>query len=372
LVTTAKQPLAVPAGALERESAEIGQEVIGALQRVLDRGWYILGPEVKAFEQEFADYLGVRHAVGVASGTDAITLAVAALGIGPGDEVVMPAMTSVATAVGIINAGARPVLADVDSLTLNLDAQGAANVITSSTKAIMAVHLYGRPAPMPALIELARRHGVAVIEDACQAHGAMVGSRKAGSCGVIGCFSFYPSKNLGAYGDGGIAVTDDPEIADRLRLLRQYGWRERDHSDIRGWNSRLDEMQAAILRVKLPHLDGWNARRREIAVRYTDGLTGLTGLELPPADAGHCWHLYPVMNSDRDRLREHLASRGIVASIHYPVPVHLQPGIRDLLRGGQFPVAEAAASRLLSLPIFPQLTDREVNTVVGSVRSFLK
>lgn len=360
----------VPAGALDRESAEIGREVIAAFKRVVDRGRYVLGSEVESFELAFAKYLGVEHAVGVASGTDAITLAVAVLGIGPGDEVVMPAMTSVATAVGIINSGARPVLADVDPLSLNLDPLSAADAVTPLTRAIIPVHLYGSPAPMLELVKLANERGLAIIEDACQAHGATIGRQKAGTVGSMGCFSFYPSKNLGAYGDAGMIVTNNPEIAERLRLIRQYGWRHRDQSELRGWNSRLDEIQAAVLSVKLPYLDEWNRRRREIADQYQRGLDHVPGIELPPSDPSSCNHLFAIKTSARDQLQQHLARAGIATGVHYPLPIHGHPAFNHLFAGRSFPIAEAAAQTVISLPMFPHLTDREAELVIASVRSY--
>jgi dTDP-4-amino-4,6-dideoxygalactose transaminase len=363
--------ITIPTAELHRESDEIGTEVRIALERVLERGWYLMGPEVAAFEAEFAEWLGIPQAVAVGSGTDALTLALAGLGIGPGDEVITSAMTSVATATAIILAGAEPILADIDSATMNIDPQAALAAVGERTRALMPVHLYGRSAPMAELLDVARSLGLYLVEDACQAHGAEAMGRRVGTLGDAGCFSFYPTKNLGAYGDGGMVVTADDELAERVRLLRQYGWRERDRSETRGWNSRLDEMQSAVLRVKLPRLDAWNRRRREIALRYSRGLAGVPGLILPEDLPGHAHHLYVVRVRDRNRVRAGLATRRIKTGVHYPLPVHRHPGLSMRYRGSRFPGAEAMAETVLSLPIFPHLADHEVDTVIVGLRAEL-
>ncbi len=353
----------IPSGDLRRERAELGPDIDMALDRVLDRGYFILGTEVAAFEREFAAYCGVREAVAVASGTDAIMISIAALELEAGDEVITTTLTSMATVTAIIRAGAKPVLVDIDSDTFNLDIAGVAASLSHRTRAIVPVHLYGRAADMNPLLELATSRHVAIIEDACQAHGATVGARKVGAIGLAGCFSFYPSKNLGAYGDGGMITTDDSGFAGRCRLLRQYGWRERDRSEVLGFNSRLDEMQAAVLRTKLPHLDRWNRRRRTIAERYRKHLADRKEVKVPADAPGHVFHLFVVRVADRDRVREGLTKQGIATGVHYPLPMHRQPALKWLIHKHGFPQADLVSSEILSLPMFPQLTDSEVDRV---------
>jgi dTDP-4-amino-4,6-dideoxygalactose transaminase len=359
-------PPPIPFGELTREYAGIRAEVDAAVLGVLGRGRFILGEEGERFEEEFAAWLGAPHAVGCASGTEAIALALLVLGIGPGDEVLLPANTCVPTATGIRMTGATPVPVDVDPATLMLDPGGARRALGPRTKAIVPVHLYGAPADLAPLLEL----GVPVVEDCAQAHGARYRGRAAGTVGALGCFSFYPSKNLGAYGDGGAVVTTDAALAERLRMLRQYGQRRRDLHELEGMNSRLDEMQAAILRVKLRHLSAWNARRREIADAYARGLRGVRRPVLVSGgESVH--HLFPVMSERRDELMAHLAGRGVGSLVHYPVPLHLHPAHRYWgWAAGAFPHAEAATARVLSLPLFPQLTDEEVAAVVTAVNEF--
>lgn len=364
---TGTRGLTIPAGDLRREAAEVGSAVQEAIERVTSSGWYLIGPELEAFESEFASWLGVAHAVGVHSGTDALMLALAALGVGPGDEVVIPAMTSVATATAVLRAGAEPVLADIDPVSMNLDPKAVAAAITPRTRALIPVHLYGRMAAMPELQEVARHNKLLVVEDACQAHGAYLASGRAGTLGDAGCFSFYPSKNLGAYGDGGLIVTRDEVTADRLRRLRQYGWRHRDRSEELGWNSRLDELQAAILRAKLPYLEGWNRKRAAFAHRYASALAGAAGLILPADDPGDAHHLFVVRVPNRDALRRRLADNGIGSSIHYPLPIHRHPALVDRYQDKRFPVAESVSATAISLPLFPQLTEAEVDAVVAAV-----
>jgi len=357
---------AVPFGDLAREYAAIRAEIDAALGAVLARGRFVLGEEGEAFEREFAAWLGIEHAVGCASGTEAIALALLALGVGAGDEVVLPANTCVPTATGIRMTGARPVPADVDRATLQLDPAAVRRVVGSRTKAIMPVHLYGAPADLAPLLEL----DVPIVEDCAQAHGTRYRGRRAGTFGILASFSFYPSKNLGAYGDAGAVTTADPRLAERLRMLRQYGQRTRDVHELEGMNSRLDEVQAAILRVKLRHLDAWNGRRREIAQTYA---RELQGVEVPQVTAGgeSAHHLFPVLTDRRDQLMTHLSRRGVTTLVHYPVPIHLHPSYRHWGLGtGSFPVAETAARRVLSLPLFPQLTDEEVLRVAAAVREF--
>jgi dTDP-4-amino-4,6-dideoxygalactose transaminase len=342
------------------------------MARVLASGWYILGEEVAAFEREFAAYAGASHAIGVASGTDAIQLALRALGVGVGDEVATVSHTAVATVAAIELSGATPVLVDIDPETFTMDAACLERAMNRHVKAIVPVHLYGHPADLAAILPIAGRHGAAVIEDCAQSHGAALGGRATGTWGHAGAFSFYPTKNLGALGDGGAVLTSDVELAARIRALREYGWRERYVSSEAGLNSRLDEMQAAILRVKLHYLDAENARRREIASWYNQLLAGLP-LTLPTVSisATHVFHQYVVRTALRDPLRDHLKQSGIGALIHYPVPVHLQPAYRGrVILAGTLASSEAAAREVLSLPMFPELPGNAVERVCAAVRGF--
>ncbi len=347
-------------------------EIEAAMARVLASGWYILGQEVAAFESELAQYVGTAHAVGVASGTDAIQIALRALGVGPGDVVATVSHTAVATVAAIELAGATPLLVDIDPVTFTMDATALERAMNPKVKAIVAVHLYGHPADLAAISSIAERHGAALIEDCAQSHGATFDGRTTGAWGRLGAFSFYPTKNLGALGDGGAVVTGDSALAARIGSLREYGWRERYVSSEVGLNSRLDEMQAAILRVKLRYLDAENARRREIASWYNELLAGL-GLALPTVaeNVTHAFHQYVVRTGRRDALREHLRQSSIGALIHYPVPVHLQPAYRDrVLIAGALTATEAAAREVLSLPMFPELTRAEVERVCAAVHDF--
>lgn len=347
-------------------------EIDAALRRVLDAGWYILGEEVRQFETEFAAYLGVQHALGVGSGTEALHLALTACGLGPGDEVITVAHTAVATASAIELCGAVPVLVDIAPDTFTLDPAHLAHVLSPRTKAIVPVHLYGQPADLAPILAFAQQHGLRVIEDCAQAHGAHYGARRVGAWGHIAAFSFYPTKNLGALGDGGAVVTNDPALAERVRLLREYGWAERYVSRIAGWNSRLDEMQAAVLRVKLKYLDADNSARARLAARYDSGLQGAgLGLPRPRAEGEHVYHLYVIRSARRDALQAFLKTRGVGALVHYPVPVHIQPAYRGRLRGGDsLPETERAAREVLSLPMYPELTEAEVQAVIAWVRAF--
>ncbi len=362
----------VPFGDSRREVEEIRPEVEAAIQGVLDSGWFILGENVKRFEEAFAAYCGVEHAVGVGSGTEALHLALVACGVGPGDEVITVPNTAVPTASAISFAGARPVFVDVEPDTLLMNADLLEPAITPRTKAIVPVHLFGQMADIGKIVEIAHAHGVPVVEDACQAHGAEWQGKRPGQVGDLAAYSFYPSKNLGAYGDGGAVVTNDPQLAERVWLLRNYGQKKRYYHSIVGFNSRLDELQAAILSVKLRYLDKWNHRRRELAERYLVGLRE-TDLILPKQAPGrrHVFHLFVVRHPRRDKLQEFLEVRGVKTLIHYPVPVHLQEAYRFLgYHEGDFPVAERAASEILSLPIFPQLRAEEVDYVVEQVKAF--
>jgi dTDP-4-amino-4,6-dideoxygalactose transaminase len=342
---------------------ELAGDIAAAVGRVLDSGWYILGPEVEAFEAEFARYHGGGHAVAVASGTDAIELALRAAGIGPGDEVITVAHTAVPTVCAVERAGARPVLVDIDPLTYTMDPEAARAALTPRTRALLPVHLYGHPANMEELSRLAQRHNLLLIEDCAQAHGARYRGQLVGTFGHLAAFSFYPTKNLGACGDGGAVLTRDADLAARLRRLRNYGQQVRYHHVERGVNSRLDEVQAAILRVKLAHLDRGNAERRRLAECYRRHLTAVA----PPAEVGpveHVYHLYVVRHPDRDGLRERLRARGVETQVHYPVPIHRQPAYQDLgHEAGSLPVTERVAAEVLSLPLYVGLTGEQVGLV---------
>jgi dTDP-4-amino-4,6-dideoxygalactose transaminase len=349
------------------------QEIDAAIARVLAGGRYILGDEVTAFERAFADYIGVAHGIGVGSGTDALVLALKAIGVGPEDYVVTVPHTAVATVAAIELAGARPLLVDIDPVHFTLDPAALASVLAAPPgriAAVIPVHLYGQPADLDAILALARRHGVRVIEDCAQSHGAGLGGARTGSFGDLAAFSFYPTKNLGALGDGGMVVTADQALAERVRALREYGWRARYVSDIAGGNSRLDELQAAVLRVKLARLDHDNACRAALAAAYDRGLAGRAlGLPARRAGASHVFHQYVIRSRDRDGLRERLLARGIGTTIHYPLPVHLQPAYRGRLAAGPGGLGESerAAREVLSLPLYPELGDAAVAAVVAAL-----
>jgi dTDP-4-amino-4,6-dideoxygalactose transaminase len=354
------------------------EEIDQAIRLALDRGRYILADEVLAFEKEFAGYIGVSHAVGVGSGTDAIRLALRVLGVGPGDAVLTVSHTSVATVAAIELAGATPVFVDIDPVTYTMDTGALEKAIAErkgrQLKAIIPVHLYGHPANMPAIVKIAEKHGLRVIEDCAQAHGTMIGGRKAGSWGHMGAFSFYPTKNLGALGDGGALVCSDEKLAAKTRLIRQYGWRERYISEMAGMNTRLDELQAAVVRVKLRHLDAENGRRQEIAKAY-DAALETSGLILPrtAADATHVYHQYTILTPRRDELAGFLKSEGISAAVLYPVPVHLQPAYRGRVSApaGGLPVSERVCRELLCLPMHPQLEEAQVRRIIDQVKRWI-
>lgn len=360
--------ISIPAADPHANYRAHADEIDQAIRRVLDAGRYILGPEVAAFESEFAGYLGAGFSVGVASGTDALHLALRVLGIGPGDSVVTVSHTAVATVAAIELAGATPVLADINPATYTLDVNSLERAIRQAhrPRAVIPVHLYGHPADMPAILDVANRHGLHVVEDCAQSHGAALGGRKTGTFGCLAAFSFYPTKNLGALGDGGALVTDDPGLAARARQLREYGWQERYVSEDAGMNSRLDELQAAILRVKLRYLDEENARRRHLAALYGTLLQNF-GLALPISRDGAChvYHQFVVRCSHRDDLRAFLQSRGIGTAIHYPQPVHQQPAYRNrlLLDEKGLAATELACAQILSLPMHAQLTEEQVRQV---------
>jgi dTDP-4-amino-4,6-dideoxygalactose transaminase len=370
------EPAAIPQSSPGRDYRRHQAEIDAALRRTLDSGWYILGPEVRAFEAEFAGYLGLREGVGVASGTDAVELALRALGVGPGDAVYTVSHTAVATVVGVERTGATPVLVDVNDATYTMDPVSLAAAIAADPRpggarpaAVVVVHLYGQPAAMPELLSIARAAGLFVVEDCAQAHGARCDGRLAATWGDIAAFSFYPTKNLGALGDGGFVTTDDVGLAARARELRQYGWRDRYVSAVPGINSRLDEVQAAVLRARLPRLDEDNARRRAIAARYDAGLGGsVVGRPAVGSRVEHVFHQYVIRTSHRDELMAWLHGRDISTAIHYPLPVHIQPGYAGRLpRVVELPATERIASEIVSLPIFPSLSDDEVDRVVVAV-----
>lgn len=351
-------------------------EISAAIERVRERSFYILGEECEQFEAEFAAYHEVRHAIGVGNGFDALALTVQALGIGPGDEVIVCAHSFVASVSAIVLSGATPVFVDSLSAQLTIDPEKLANAITSRTRAIMIVHLYGLLNPMEQVLSLARDHELFVIEDVAQAHGAVLNGQKAGSFGTAGCFSFYPTKNLGALGDGGAIITNDDRLAERLRLLRNYGSRAKYQHEIVGVNSRLDELQSAILRVKLPHLDSWNEARRQIAATYTHELESSFLLPTRPRANGdgrdHVHHLFVIRTKNRDAVREGMKALGVETAIHYPVPVHLQPAFESLgMKPGRFPNAEIGAAELISLPLFVGMTMEQQHHVVDALMQCL-
>lgn len=344
-------------------------EIRAALLRVLESRRFILGAEVECFEREFAAYVGVAHCIGVGSGFDALHLSLRAIGVGPGDEVVVPAHTFAATWMAVVQAGGTPVPADVDPATCNVDARSVEGALSPRTRVIVPVHLYGQPADMALLAELARSHGVDIVEDAAQAHGARYRASRVGSLGRAAAWSFYPTKNLGALGDAGAVTTDDDDLADTLRQLRNYGCTRKDHHEQAGWNSRLDELQAAVLRTRLCRLDALNARRQEIARRYLDGLAGgPVALPHVPEWADPVWHQFVVRTGQRGPLRARLKANGIRTAVHYARPPHLQPAFAAF-GGRPLPVAERLADEVLSLPIRPELTDGAVSRVIDVLRS---
>lgn len=363
-------PTTIPLVDLKAQYQALKPDIDAAIARVIGNTSFILGPEVRAFEDAFAAYCRVQHAVGVSSGTAAIELVLRSLGVGPGDEVITTPFTFIATAEAISLTGATPVFADIDPHTYNLDPDAAEPAITPRTRAILPVHLYGQPAAMDRLASMARHHGLALIEDAAQAHGAELNGRRAGSLGHAACFSFYPGKNLGGYGDGGAVVTDDPGLAAKVRKLRDHGRSSKYVHDELGFGHRLDALQAAILAAKLPHLDAANQARRRLARRY-DELLADTDLVLPvEAPGAHSvYHLYVVRTPRRDELVAALHDEGIEAGVHYPLPLHLQPAYQFLgYTRGTFPVAEAAAEQVLSLPLFPEMTAEQQDRVVQGIK----
>ncbi len=363
----------IPVIDLKKQYESIRTELDDAISCVFAKGAFILGSEVAAFEKEFAEYCEVSHAVGVASGTEALQLALMACGVGKNDEVLVPAHNAVATISAVEASGAVPILVDIDPARYTLDPNLLAQKITPRTRAVIPVHLYGCPVNMNPIIQFAREKKLFVVEDCSQAHGALYQGRKVGAWGDVAAFSFYPTKNLGAFGDGGAVVTSDPSLAEKVRLLRQYGWKEHYISSIKGINSRLDELQAGILRVKLRHLDRWNARRIQLAGLYHDLLSD-TELILPvrPKESSHVFHQYVIRHSRRDELKEYLKGRGIHTLVHYPVPIHLQPAYENFgCIVGSLPNSEQVAREVLSLPIYPELPEEKIGLICRAIMDFL-
>jgi len=350
---------------------ELKDELDAAYRRVMESGWYILGKEVEAFESEFAEYCEVKHCIGVGNGLEALHLILRAYGIGLGDEVIVPANTYIATWLAVSHSGATPVPVEPVESTCNIDPNQIEQAITSKTKAVLVVHLYGQPADMDAINVLAQKHGLKVIEDCAQAHGARYKGKRAGSLGDAAGFSFYPGKNLGALGDGGAVVTNADAIAAKVKILRNYGSQEKYHNEVKGYNSRLDDLQAALLRVKLTKLEEWNKRRRAVASRYLNELAAVQDLILPfvPEWAEPVWHLFVVQHRQRDSLQKSLSEEGIGTMIHYPIPPHLQPAYADLdLCVGDFPISERIAKEVLSLPMGPHLDETGRSMIISIIR----
>jgi dTDP-4-amino-4,6-dideoxygalactose transaminase len=360
--------LPVPFVDLKAQHAPLQATIERTFHEVVSKGDFIMGAAVERFESEYAAYIGSRHAIGVGTGLSAIELALRAYDIGRGDDVITPANTFIATVLAIMAVGARPVFVDMDAATYGIDARAIGAAVTPRTKAIVPVHLYGQPVDLDGVLAVARRHDLIVIEDAAQAHGARYKGRRAGSLGHAAAFSFYPSKNLGALGDGGMITTNDDRAAAKLRLLRNYGQRVKYYHAIPGTNSRLDTLQAAVLSIKLPHLDGWNAARRRHADAYAARLGGHVKTPIASPDVEHIYHLYVIETPDRAALEPRLKARQIQTGIHYPVPAHLQEACAPLgYKAGAFPVTEAAAPRLLSLPMFAELTEEQIDYVADAV-----
>jgi dTDP-4-amino-4,6-dideoxygalactose transaminase len=366
-----EEKLGVPFVDLRAQHRGIQQELDQAVRDVIESAAFVLGPAVEDFESDFAQYLGVQHAVGTSNGTTALQLALLALGVGEGDEVIVPAQTFIATAEAVAHVGARPVFVDVFESTACMDPAALASAVTPRTRAIVPVHLFGQPAELDAILEVARARGIPVVEDACQAHGATYHGRRVGSFGIASCFSFYPGKNLGAFGEGGAVATNDGHLASRVRRLRDHGQSQRYHHAEIGYNARMEGIQGAVLSVKLRYLDRWNESRRAHAAYYREWLEGsgvLLPVEAPQRE--HVYHLFVVRSEDRNTLREHLTHQGIQTGLHYPVPLHLQPAFSAMgYRPGAFPAAEGWARQALSLPMFADLTRAQLDEVIESVKS---
>ncbi|HET6508253.1 MAG TPA: DegT/DnrJ/EryC1/StrS family aminotransferase [Baekduia sp.] len=363
----------IPTTKLDPADPALMEELLAVVERVARQGAFTMGSELEAFEQEFAEYCGAPYAVGVSSGTEALVLALKGLGIGAGDEVILPTNSFIATAEAVSLAGARPVLVDVDPATHLIAAAAVEEAIGPKTRAVIPVHLMGSTVDMKALLEVTEPAGLKVIEDTAQAHGAFIGGQRVGTFGDVGCFSFYPTKNLGGWGDGGGIVTSDKAVADRIRLLRSHGEQPRYHHKIVGTTARLDALQAALLRVKLRRLDGWNDDRRRLGAALRAGLEG-TSVELPSpatADGDHVYHLFIVRTPDREALRRHLDAHGIASAVHYPFPIHRTEAYAELgMSEGSLPVAERLAEEILTLPLFPTMSDQDVSRIVEAVRAF--
>lgn len=361
----------IPFVDLRAQYLSVKSEVDAAILRVLDTTQFVLGPDVKAFEAKFAPYCQVREAIGVNTGTSALHLALLAAGIGQGDEVITTPFTFVATASAIDYTGAKPVFVDIDPGTLTIDPARIEAAITSRTRAILPVHLYGQPADMDPIMDIARRRGLAVIEDAAQAHGAEYRGRRVGSIGDAGCFSFYPGKNLGAYGEGGAVTTNSPEIARKVRMFRDWGAERKYHHELKGYNYRLEGLQGAVLNVKMDHIEKWTEARRSHAARYDARLPKIFGRQTVPADVRHVYHVYAVRHRKRDALQAYLQQRGVSTGIHYPIPVHLQQCFSDLgYKPGDFPHSEQAAHETLSLPMYPELQPAQQDVVLEALASW--
>jgi dTDP-4-amino-4,6-dideoxygalactose transaminase len=359
---------------LKAQHQSIRKELREAIDRVLDTCEFALGSEVEAFEREFAAYCGARHGIAVNSGTSALHLALLAAGVGPGDEVITVPFSFVATAAAIVYTGARPVFVDVDPRSYTMDAGQIERVITPRTKAILPVHLYGHPADMDPILEIARRHNLIVIEDAAQAHGAEYKGRKVGAIGDFSCFSFYPTKNLGACGEGGIALTNRPEFDRKIRMLRDWGQEKKYYHVLKAFNYRMEGMQGAVLRVKLRHLDSWNEARLTHAASY-DAVLPASGVQTPQAMAyaRHVYHVYAIRTQERDDLQQSLTGRGIQTAVHYPYPIHLLPAYADLgYHLGDFPQSEKLSRELLSLPMFPELSEESISQVASTIVEFMR
>jgi dTDP-4-amino-4,6-dideoxygalactose transaminase len=355
----------------KRENAAINNEVLDAIQRVLKRGWFVLGEENEKFEAEFSSYIGARFGVGVNSGSDALYLAINALGITQGDEVITVPHTMISTVDAIVRNHAKPVFVDINPETYTIDSTKIEPKVSEKTRAIIPVHLYGHPADMDPIMEIAEKYGLSVIEDACQAHGSEYKNMKVGAIGEIGCFSFYPTKNLGAYGDSGMMVTNKEKLAEKLKKLRNYGQSQKYYYDCVGVNSRLDEIQAAILRAKMTHLDEWNQKRRRLSNLYNELLQGTSALTpLEKEYAKHVYHLYVMRHPERDKLRQYLLKQGVETLIHYPIPVHFQKAYARLSRHEELSTTEKVCNEILSLPIHPYLTEEEVSFISEQVRKF--
>jgi dTDP-4-amino-4,6-dideoxygalactose transaminase len=360
----------IPFLALKRDYEAQKTAIDAAIRRVAERGWYIMGAELAEFERRYAAYCGVAHCIGVGNGLDALALALRAMGVTAGDEVIVPSNTFIATWLAVSHAGAVPVPVEPVARTFNIDPARIAKAVSARTKVVLPVHLYGQPADMEAIVSVARAHGLRVLADGAQAHGAAYRGKPVATCGDAVAWSFYPTKNLGALGDGGAVTTDDPALADRIRVLRNYGSREKHHNEVAGFNSRLDEIQAAVLSAKLDLLDAQNVRRRAIADRYRAALAN-AAISLPevPDWANPVWHLFVIRLPERDLLISRLRERGVEAAIHYPVPPHLQPAFAGLgYRRGDFPIAEAIHDEVVSLPLSPHMSDSEVDQVIAAVQ----